>query len=156
MDRVCIFHAHEYVFLYCLFVAVPFLTHALLKYKKFSLFYWKKTIRPLYLLTCWGDSSSGEIRLFRAVILSKSIVLVHFLKNALVHLWFHVCIRDKYKNKRQKQNIKHILAILHLLEDKILKDHSNKVSNTTNLSFRILIILFIWSIKAINYNVCCL
>ena len=29
---------------------------------------------------------SGEIRLFRAVILSKSRVLVRFLKNALVHL----------------------------------------------------------------------
>ena len=98
---------------------------------------------------------SGEIHLFRVVILSKSRVLVHFLKNALVHLWFRVCIRDKYKNKRQKQNIKHILAILHLLEGKILKDHSNKASNTTNLSFRILIILFIWLIKTINYNVCC-
>ena len=65
-----------------------------------------------------------------AVILSKSEVLVTFSQKR----------KNKCK-KRQKQNIKHMLAILHLLE--VLKDHNSNFSNTKNLSFRMFIILFI-------------
>ena len=94
---------------------------------------------------------SGKICLFMAVILSKSKVLVrfsqnlrcllHFLKNVLLQLRFSVCIRNKCKNKRQKQNIKHILVIVHLLE--VLKDHNNSFSNIKNLCNRIFIIIYI-------------
>ena len=65
-----------------------------------------------------------------AVILSKSEVLVTFSQK-----------RKNKCEKRQKQNIKHMLAILHLLE--VLKDHNNNFSITKNLSFRMFIILFI-------------
>ena len=111
--------------------------------------------RPYTLKLCLKREKSmlfsRKICLFMAVILLKSKVLVtfsqnlrcllHFLKNVLLQLRFSVCIRNKCKNKRQKQNIKHILVIVHLLE--VLKDHNNSFSNIKNLCIRIFIIIYI-------------